>query len=159
VVIAGSGPLLLAVASTVKRAGGNIVAIIEQAPVSALARFAAGLWRWPEKLRQLGELFPAHYRPASQVIRARGDAHLQSVTVRHGGKIRKSPVTAGYRLRTGAQYRAGLIFGCVTENQAIRVDAWQRTSVEDIYAAGSAPALAAASWRWPRGNCRLYGGG
>jgi hypothetical protein len=42
VVIAGSGPLLLAVASTVKRAGGNIVAIIEQAPVSALARFAAG---------------------------------------------------------------------------------------------------------------------
>lgn len=57
VVIAGSGPLLLAVASTVKRAGGNIVAIIEQAPVSALARFAAGLWRWPEKLLQLGELF------------------------------------------------------------------------------------------------------
>jgi hypothetical protein len=72
VVIAGSGPLLLAVASTVKRAGGNIVAIIEQAPVSALARFAAGLWRWPEKLLQLGELFPAHY-PASQVIRAQGD--------------------------------------------------------------------------------------
>lgn len=56
VVIAGSGPLLLAVASTVKRAGGNIVAIIEQAPMTALARFATGLWRWPEKLRQFGEL-------------------------------------------------------------------------------------------------------
>lgn len=66
VVIAGSGPLLLAVASTVKRAGGNIVSIIEQAPMSALARFATGLWRWPEKLRQFGELFPAHYHPASQ---------------------------------------------------------------------------------------------
>lgn len=137
VVIAGSGPLLLAVASTVKRAGGNIVAIIEQAPVSALARFAAGLWRWPEKLLQLGELFPAHYRPASQVIHARGDAHLQSVTVRHGGKnqeIACDRLAIGYGLVPNLE--PGLIFGCVTENQAIRVDASQRTSVEDIYAAG-----------------------
>jgi pyruvate/2-oxoglutarate dehydrogenase complex dihydrolipoamide dehydrogenase (E3) component len=53
----------------------------------------------------------------------------------------------------------GLLFGCATENQAIRVDASQRTSVQDIYAAGSAPALAAASWRWQKGKLRVYGGG
>ena len=137
VIIAGSGPLLLAVASTVKRAGGNIVAIIEQAPVSALARFAAGLWRWPEKLRQLGELFPAHYHPASQVIRAQGDSHLHSVTVRHQEKIREiacDRLAIGYGLVPNLE--PGLIFGCKTENQAIWVDAGQRTSVPDIYAAG-----------------------
>ncbi|KZQ34152.1 hypothetical protein A3464_08810 [Enterobacter genomosp. O] len=86
VVIAGSGPLLLAVAGTVKRAGGNIVAIVEQAPMSALVQFAAGLWRWPEKLLQFGELFPARYHPASQVIRAGGESQLQSVTVRRSIK-------------------------------------------------------------------------
>lgn len=137
VVIAGSGPLLLAVAGTVKRAGGNIVAIIEQAPVSALARFAAGLWRWPEKLLQLGDLFPAHYHPASQVIHARGERHLQSVTVRHGGKtseIACDRLAIGYGLVPNIE--PGLLFGCTTENQAIRVDASQRTSVQDIYAAG-----------------------
>lgn len=137
VVIAGSGPLLLAVAGTVKRAGGNIVAIIEQAPVSALARFAAGLWRWPEKLLQLGELFPAHYHPASQVIHARGERRLQSVTVRHGGKTREiacDRLAIGYGLVPNIE--PGLLFGCTTENQAIRVDASQRTSVQDIYAAG-----------------------
>lgn len=104
VVIAGSGPLLLAVASTVKRAGGNIVAIIEQAPMTALARFATGLWRWPEKLRQLGELFPARYHPASQVIHAQGDSCLQSVTVRHQTKPRDRLRQAGYRLWTGTEY-------------------------------------------------------
>ncbi|WP_336214021.1 FAD/NAD(P)-binding oxidoreductase [Enterobacter sp. P82] len=137
VVIAGSGPLLLAVAGTVKRAGGNIVAIIEQAPVSALARFAAGLWRWPEKLLQLGELFPAHYHPASQVTHARGETHLHSVTVRHGEKTREiacDRLAIGYGLVPNIE--PGLLFGCTTENQAIRVDASQRTSVQDIYAAG-----------------------
>lgn len=137
VVIAGSGPLLLAVASTVKRAGGNIVAIIEQAPMSALARFATGLWRWPEKLRQFGELFPARYHPASQVIQAQGDTCLQSVTVRHQGQTREiacDRLAIGYGLVPNIE--PGAIFGCKTENQAIWVDAEQRTSVQDIYAAG-----------------------
>lgn len=136
-VIAGSGPLLLAVAGTVKRAGGNIVAIVEQAPMGALVRFAAGLWRWPEKLLQLGELFPARYHPASQVIRAGGESQLQSVTVRRRGNTREigcDRLAIGYGLVPNLE--PGALFGCKTENQAIWVDAEQRTSVKDIYAAG-----------------------
>ncbi len=57
-VIAGSGPLLLAVADTVNKAGGEVTNIIEQAPLPALLRFAGGLWRWPQKLRQLATLAP-----------------------------------------------------------------------------------------------------
>ncbi len=60
-VIAGSGPLLLAVADTVNKAGGEVTNIIEQAPLPALLRFAGGLWRWPQKLRQLATLAPKGY--------------------------------------------------------------------------------------------------
>ena len=45
VVIAGSGPLLLAVAATVKKSGGEVRQIVEQAPLSALLRFGSSLWR------------------------------------------------------------------------------------------------------------------
>ena len=44
VVIAGSGPLLLAVADTVRRAGGEVVAIVEQAP-RAVGRVSCANWR------------------------------------------------------------------------------------------------------------------
>lgn len=137
VVIAGSGPLLLAVASSVKRAGGDIVAILEQAQPSALARFAAGLWRWPEKLLQFGELFPARYHPASQVTEAHGGSHVQSISVRHRGQVREiacDRLAIGYGLVPNLE--PGMIFGCKMDHQAIWVDAEQRTSVQDIYAAG-----------------------
>lgn len=52
VAIAGSGPLLLAVANSVKQAGGEVVLVAEQAPLWRLAAFTGGLWRWPAKLRQ-----------------------------------------------------------------------------------------------------------
>jgi NADPH-dependent 2,4-dienoyl-CoA reductase/sulfur reductase-like enzyme len=47
VVVAGSGPLLLAVADTLRGRGAHVLAIIEQAPRPALARFALGLLATP----------------------------------------------------------------------------------------------------------------
>ena len=52
VVVAGSGPLLLAVAAALKRAGARVVGIAEQAPLSRLAAFGAGLWRQPRKIAE-----------------------------------------------------------------------------------------------------------
>ncbi|MFD1298985.1 FAD-dependent oxidoreductase, partial [Lysobacter gummosus] len=46
VLIAGSGPLLLAAAATARAHGAKVVGIHEQAPAAELARFAARLWRW-----------------------------------------------------------------------------------------------------------------
>ncbi len=56
VLIAGSGPLLLAAAATAQRHGAHVVGIHEQAGASAVHRFAAGLWRWPGKLAQAARL-------------------------------------------------------------------------------------------------------
>src|SRR5215471_13399340 len=52
VVIAGSGPLLLAVASCLRQHGAEIPLICEQAPWERLARFAAALIRYPKKIVQ-----------------------------------------------------------------------------------------------------------
>ena len=50
-VLAGSGPLLLAAAASALRAGAQQVTLVERAPRTALARFAAQLPRWPQRLR------------------------------------------------------------------------------------------------------------
>ena len=50
-VLAGSGPLLLVAAASALRAGAQQVTLVERAPRTALARFAAQLPRWPQRLR------------------------------------------------------------------------------------------------------------
>ena len=52
VVVAGSGPLLLAVAATLTERGAHVVAIAEQAAMPQLARFALGLLATPSKILQ-----------------------------------------------------------------------------------------------------------
>jgi NADPH-dependent 2,4-dienoyl-CoA reductase/sulfur reductase-like enzyme len=52
IVIAGSGPLLLAVADLVVRKGARLVAVAEQAPLGRLSRFVPTLLGHPGKLAQ-----------------------------------------------------------------------------------------------------------
>lgn len=137
VVIAGSGPLLLAVAASVRKAGGEIVQIAEQTPLTALARFAAGLWRWPSKVRQLAGLIPQNYHTGTQVIAAAGEKTLTGVTLRSQGKRVSLPcdrLAIGYGLI--ANIEPAMLFKCDIQREAISVNAWQQTSVDDIYAAG-----------------------
>ncbi|MBV4412644.1 FAD-dependent oxidoreductase [Enterobacteriaceae bacterium YMB-R22] len=137
VVIAGSGPLLLAVAASVRQAGGQVAAIVEQAPLHAMLRFSAGLWRWPEKVRQLAGLVDRRWRPASQVSAALGDSRLTAVRIRHAGRERE---LACDRLATGygliPNIEPALLFGCPLAGVAIAVDSYQQTGVADIFAAG-----------------------
>lgn len=56
ILVAGSGPLLLAGADYFKRKGAEIVLIAEQASSSSVARFGARLFRHPSKLLQAAQL-------------------------------------------------------------------------------------------------------
>lgn len=47
IVIAGSGPLLLAVAASAQAAGAQVLRVAEQASLRSVLRFGAGLLRWP----------------------------------------------------------------------------------------------------------------
>jgi len=141
VVVAGSGPLLLAVAATLKERGAVVAAIVEQAAMPALARFALGLAQTPSKATQAARLWAQlrgiPYYSDSYVTAARGETQLQSVQVRRKGgtlDIACDYLACGYGLLPNTELARAL--GCRIEQGAVQVDPWQHTSVANILCAG-----------------------
>jgi NADPH-dependent 2,4-dienoyl-CoA reductase/sulfur reductase-like enzyme len=136
-VIAGSGPLLLASAATAKHNGAQVLRIAEQASAVAVAGFALQLPRWPGKLVQSFSLFDRHYRTGSHVVAALGNDRLEAVRLRHRGKIVElacDRLACGFGLIPNTQL--GQALGCALDGSALAVDAWQTTSRTGHYAAG-----------------------
>lgn len=136
-VIAGSGPLLLACAATASGAGAHLLRIAEQAPLSAIAAFTARLPRWPGKALQALRLGHASYRCSTHVLAALGTDHLEAVRLAHNGKISEiacERLACGFGLIPNTEL--GEVLGCVVSSGAIQVDAYQATSQIDHYAAG-----------------------
>ncbi|CAI1768719.1 FAD/NAD(P)-binding oxidoreductase [Serratia plymuthica] len=137
VAIAGSGPLLLAVADSVTKAGGDVVLLAEQTSARRLAGFASGLWRWPTKLHQSLTLLHRRYRPDSYVLAALGGQRLEAVRVQQGRRVAMLPcdrLACGFGLV--ANIELAMHLGCRISNHRVAVDEWQQTSVPQIYAAG-----------------------
>ncbi|SAK57534.1 oxidoreductase [Caballeronia hypogeia] len=139
IVIAGSGPLLLAAADTARRHGACVPAVVEQAPALRVARFLASLALTPRKLKQAIALGVACYRTGSVVVKAHGRARVEAVTIRSRGReetIEAERVACGYGLVPNATL--ALALGCATQmsDGAIMVDDAQRTSLDDVFAAG-----------------------
>lgn len=137
IVIAGSGPLLLASAATARDNGAQVLHILEQASWSAVAGFAAQLPRWPHKLLQSFGLFHPGYRASSHVVEALGDGRLEALRLNIGGQLREiacERLACGFGLVPNLQL--GQALGCRIEQDAIAVDAWQATSLAGVYAAG-----------------------
>ncbi|MGG7646905.1 FAD-dependent oxidoreductase [Pseudomonas sp. ES4] len=137
IVIAGSGPLLLASAATAKHNGARVLRIAEQASAVAVAGFAAQLPRWPYKLMQSVTLFDHHYRPGTHVLAALGNERLEGVRLQQQGKIVElecDRLACGFGLIPNTQL--GQALGCELEGLEIAVDAWQTTRRADHYAAG-----------------------
>ncbi|TWE06731.1 NADPH-dependent 2,4-dienoyl-CoA reductase/sulfur reductase-like enzyme [Pseudomonas sp. AG1028] len=136
-VIAGSGPLLLASASTAKQAGAQVLRIAEQASTSAVAAFAVQLPRWPHKLLQSFGLFDGGYRPGTRIVAALGQDRLEGVRLQRGDKLEElecERLACGFGLIPNVQL--GQALGCALGSAAIKVDAWQATDMAGIYAAG-----------------------
>lgn len=137
VVIAGSGPLLLASAATARHNGAQVVGVAEQATRGAVAGFAAQLPRWPNKLLQAFGLFDRHYRTDSHVVEALGTERLEGVRLRQHGKLVElacERLACGFGLIPNSQL--GQALGCTLHGQALAVDAWQATSEPGLFAAG-----------------------
>lgn len=138
IVVAGSGPLLLAVAATAQAAGATVLRVAEQAPLGAVAAFTASLVRWPGKAVQGLGLLHAGYRTSSHVLAALGRGRVESVRLRQGARTEEiacDRLACGFGLVPNTPI--GQALGCALNPQrAIAVDAWQATSVPDHYAAG-----------------------
>lgn len=137
IVIAGSGPLLLAAAAAAKKNGAEVVRIAEQASLGDVARFGAGLWRWPNKMIQALELASGVYRTSAHVLAASGVDRLEAVRVQVGDRVHEiacDRLACGFGLVPNVEIATAL--GCRIEHRAIVVDQWQASSVADHYAAG-----------------------
>jgi NADPH-dependent 2,4-dienoyl-CoA reductase/sulfur reductase-like enzyme len=142
IVIAGSGPLLLASLATARAAGAQVVAVVEQASAASLARFAASLLATPSKLLQAAQLTRGfaglRYWTGSVVREARGAGRVEQVTIRRGEHevtLACDRVACGYGLVPNVTLAQAL--GCaLDERGAVKVDDRQRTSVAGVLAAG-----------------------
>jgi NADPH-dependent 2,4-dienoyl-CoA reductase/sulfur reductase-like enzyme len=141
VVVAGSGPLLLAVAAALKQAGARIVGIAEQAPLPRLAAFGAGLWRQPRKVAEgLGyaaTLRGVPYRTGSWVREALGDEGALQVVLggaRAGGPWECDVLACGFGLVPNLELPR--LLGCETTAEGVAVDSSQRTSRDSVFASG-----------------------
>ncbi len=142
IVIAGSGPLLLAAAATARKAGARVLRVAEQASLGNVAAFATQLRRWPSKAMQALTLADPSYRAGTQLVAALGRQQVESVQLRQAGRtstITCERVASGFGLVPNTQL--GQLLGCALNAadggpQALKVDAFQATSVPGIYAAG-----------------------
>ena len=141
VIVAGSGPLLLAVAAYLKEHGARVSLIAEQAPWSRLVRFVACLWRYPGKLVQAanlkGQLSSVRFVSGCWRVAAQGDGQLESVTLHApGGNWTETCdyLACGFGLVPNLEL--AILLGCSIEKSVVTVDEWQQSSVPDIYCAG-----------------------
>lgn len=141
VVVAGSGPLLMAVAAYLHAHGAVIPIICEQAPRTALARFGMALLAQPAKIKQgltlRKELSGIPYVPNSWPMAALGKQALESVMISRGSRTEEIPcdyLACGFHLVPNIELAA--LLGCSLEEGYVRVNEFQQTSVENVFCAG-----------------------
>jgi NADPH-dependent 2,4-dienoyl-CoA reductase/sulfur reductase-like enzyme len=141
VVIAGSGPLLLAVAEYLRRAGANILLIAEQSPASRVRKFGVKLLSHPAKLwqairlqRALGGV-PYHY--GMWPVAAGGAETLEWVELFNGRRktrVACDYLACGFHLVPNVELAE--LLGCKIDDGFLQVNEMQETSAAGIFCAG-----------------------
>ena len=140
VVVAGSGPLLLAVAAYLRTRDADVLLIAEQAALRQLAKFGLGLvGKMSQAFSLKRQLRGVRYLSGCWVVEAHGDDKLESVTLSRGGKIECDYLACGYHLVPNVELAE--LVGCVIENGGVRVDQFQQTSIANVYSAGEATGI------------------
>jgi len=141
VVVAGSGPLLLAVAAYLRRSGAEVLLIAEQAPLSRLLSFAVHLTKEPRKVIQAikfrSALSKVKYLTGCWPVEALGEEVLSGVTLRQGERswrVSCDFLACGFHLVPNLEL--ALLLGCEIDNGTVWVDDFQKTSLPNTYCAG-----------------------
>jgi NADPH-dependent 2,4-dienoyl-CoA reductase/sulfur reductase-like enzyme len=165
IVIAGSGPLLLAVARYLRAHGADIRVIAEQAEQAALLRFGLRLAGHPAKLLQALKLRAGltgiRYATSCWPVSAQGGERLESVTLRRGdGSTRTEScdyLACGFGLIPNVELAA--LLGCRISQAAVEVDEHQETSQAGVFAAGEATGLGGLELSLVEGEIAGYAAG
>jgi NADPH-dependent 2,4-dienoyl-CoA reductase/sulfur reductase-like enzyme len=141
VVVAGSGPLLLAVAAYLHKHGARIPVICEQASRTCLLHFGLAALSDPRKIAQglsLGkELARVRFVTNCWPVAAEGKDALDGVIISHGKKCERIScdyLACGFHLVPNIELPT--LLGCQIQDGYVRVDDSQQTSVSGIFCAG-----------------------
>jgi NADPH-dependent 2,4-dienoyl-CoA reductase/sulfur reductase-like enzyme len=141
VVVAGTGPLLLAVAAHLRAAGARIVSVVEQAPMRRLARFSLGLARGHIGKLAEGAQYAlstaGKYCTDAWVASALGHQKLEKITVHSGSRVDEIAcdlLAVGYHLVPNTELPQ--LLHCETDGRFVRVNDFQEASVRGIYCIG-----------------------
>lgn len=141
IVVAGSGPLLFAVAAYLREHGADVRLVAEQAPWHRLARFGISLAFEKTKLAQAfamnRQLSGVPYKTSCWPVRAGGEGRLETVTLRSGNGTWQEPcdyLACGFHLVPNTELAA--LLGCDLRAGFVRVDDSQQSSVPGVFCAG-----------------------
>jgi len=141
VVIAGTGPLLLAVAAYLSQHGAKIECICEQAPFARLSAFALALTGFPGKLWEAARLRllsrKTPYLTSAWPVAAIGKDHLQSVRILENQREREMEcdyLACGFHLSPNLELAREL--QCRIKDGFVEVNELQETSRPGVYCAG-----------------------
>ncbi|HEY4357309.1 MAG TPA: FAD/NAD(P)-binding oxidoreductase [Acidobacteriaceae bacterium] len=148
VVVAGTGPLLLAVAAHLVEDGAYVSAVVEQASLAQLAPFAVSMWSNPGKLLQgagyRAKLWKSAYRIGCWVVEASASPDgLRSVKLTDGTSTWTEHcdlLACGYHLVPNTEIAS--LLGCAFRGPFVQVDSDQRTSVPNVFCAGEPTGIA-----------------
>lgn len=176
VVVAGSGPLLLAVAGSLAAAGARVPAVVEAAAYSGYAAHVPALLRNPGKLAEGATYGGALLRHGVRLLtrhavtEAHGTDRVEAVTVARldrdwrplPGTARRIPcdaVAVGHGLVPQLELATAL--GCATLTSpdatvALELDAEQRASVPGIWAAGETGGIGGAQLALAEGEIAAH---
>ncbi len=141
VVVAGTGPLLIAVAVYLRQKGADVVALCEQASTSNLLKFGIGLLGQPTKLADAvrfgWQSRGIPLRTSCWPTAALGRDKLERVALNDNGRaveIEADYLACGFHLVPNCQLVS--LVGCVLDGSYVRVDEFQQTTVADVFSAG-----------------------
>jgi NADPH-dependent 2,4-dienoyl-CoA reductase/sulfur reductase-like enzyme len=141
IIVAGTGPLLLAAAAYLRAHGAEIRMVCEQASRASLARLCGALIAQPKKLIQAlslrNSLGGIPLATTCWIVAARGSDVLEEVVISREGKMESIPcdyLACGFHLVPNTELAA--LVGCRRANGYVEVDEFQRTSQTGVFCAG-----------------------
>lgn len=141
IVVAGTGPLLLAAGAALKRAGAKMELVAEQAPVARLVHFGGACLAHPYKLIEgVGyrrQMLSASYRMGWWVTRAAGADRVETVSLSNGSKELTLPcdwLACAYHLVPNLEIPR--LLGCTIRSGYVVVDSTQQSSIPGVWCVG-----------------------
>jgi NADPH-dependent 2,4-dienoyl-CoA reductase/sulfur reductase-like enzyme len=146
IVIAGTGPLLLAVAAYAKRKGAIVACVAEQTSWAKLAGFGATALLSAQKSTQtlslLWQMRGIPYWKKAWPVAALGTTAVEAARITREGKqteIACDYLACGFHLVPSTELAQ--LAGCRLNNSFVAVDEFQQTSMHDVFCAGESTGI------------------